>query len=99
MLSMASTYKWTPWKSLLLDAPTQHHHLIHASGVFDLLRDYIAYQEFQVLMGTHDVIQAKFFQRKLENENIDVEPLNDSCFRKAYRTIMFDFVIPFMIMI
>lgn len=73
MLSMASTYKWTPWKSLLLDDPTQHHDLVHASGVFDLLRDYIADQGFQVLMGTHDINQAKFFQRKLENDNIDVK--------------------------
>jgi exonuclease SbcC len=24
-------------------------------------------------MGTHDVIQGKFFQRKLQNENIDVK--------------------------
>lgn len=73
MLSMASTYKWTPWKSLLLDDPTQHHDLVHASGVFDLLRDYITDQGFQVLMGTHDVVQAKFFQRKLQNENIEVK--------------------------
>ncbi|AJH15840.1 AAA family ATPase [Myroides profundi] len=73
MLSMASTYKWTPWKSLLLDDPTQHHDLVHASGVFDLLRDYIVDQDFQVLMGTHDINQAKFFQRKLENDNIDVK--------------------------
>ena len=73
MLSMASTYKWTPWKSLLLDDPTQHHDLVHASGVFDLLRDYIIDQDFQILMGTHDAVQAKFFQRKLQNENIDVK--------------------------
>lgn len=73
MLSMASTYKWTSWKSLLLDDPTQHHDLVHASGVFDLLRDYITDQGFQVLMGTHDAVQAKFFQRKLQNENVDVK--------------------------
>lgn len=73
MLSMASTYKWTPWKSLLLDDPTQHHDLVHASGVFDLLRDYIIDQGFQILMGTHDAVQAKFFQRKLQNENVDVK--------------------------
>jgi exonuclease SbcC len=73
MLSMASSYKWTPWKSLLLDDPTQHHDLVHASGVFDLLRDYIIDQDFQILMGTHDAVQAKFFQRKLQNENIDVK--------------------------
>lgn len=73
MLSMASSYKWTPWKSLLLDDPTQHHDLVHASGVFDLLRDYITDQDFQILMGTHDTVQGKFFQRKLQNENIDVK--------------------------
>lgn len=72
MLSMASSYKWTPWKSLLLDDPTQHHDLVHASGVFDLLRDYITGQDFQILMGTHDTVQGKFFQRKLQNENVDV---------------------------
>ena len=73
MLSMASSYKWTPWKSLLLDDPTQHHDLVHASSVFDLLRDYIVDQDFQILMGTHDTIQGKFFQRKLQNENIDIK--------------------------
>jgi exonuclease SbcC len=73
MLSMASSYKWTPWKSLLLDDPTQHHDLVHASGVFDLLREYITDQGFQILMGTHDAVQGKFFQRKLQNENIDVK--------------------------
>lgn len=73
MLSMASSYKWTSWKSLLLDDPTQHHDLVHASGVFDLLRDYILDQDFQILMGTHDAIQGKFFQRKLQNEHIDVK--------------------------
>lgn len=73
MLSMASSYKWTPWKSLLLDDPTQHHDLVHASGVFDLLRDYITEQNFQVLMGTHDTVQGKFFQRKLQNDAIDVK--------------------------
>lgn len=58
---------------MLLDDPTQHHDLVHASGVFDLLRDYIIDQDFQILMGTHDAIQGKFFQRKLQNENIDVK--------------------------
>ena len=41
MLSMANKYEWTPWKALLLDDPTQHHDLVHASSVFDVLRDYI----------------------------------------------------------
>lgn len=70
MLSMANKYQWTPWKALLLDDPTQHHDLVHASSVFDVLRDYIIDLDYQVMLSTHDSIQAKFFQRKLENEGV-----------------------------
>jgi DNA repair protein SbcC/Rad50 len=42
MLAMAKTYQWSPWKALLLDDPTQHHDLVHASSVFDLLRDFMS---------------------------------------------------------
>lgn len=70
MLSMANKYEWTPWKALLLDDPTQHHDLVHASSVFDVLRDYIIDLDYQVMMTTHDSIQARFFQRKLENEGV-----------------------------
>lgn len=70
MLSMANRYQWTSWKALLLDDPTQHHDLVHASSVFDVLRDYIIDFDYQVMMSTHDSIQAKFFQRKLQNEGV-----------------------------
>lgn len=70
MLSMANKYQWTSWKALLLDDPTQHHDLVHASSVFDVLRDYIIDLDYQVMMSTHDSTQAKFFQRKLENEGV-----------------------------
>ena len=70
MLSLANQYQWTPWKALLLDDPTQHHDLVHASSVFDVLRDYIIDLDYQVMMSTHDSIQARFFQRKLENEGV-----------------------------
>lgn len=76
LLAMATTYSWTPWKALLLDDPTQHHDLVHASGVFDLLRKYILAQDFQVLLGTHDSVQARFFQRKLQNDGIPVNVWN-----------------------
>lgn len=70
LLAMAQTYQWSPWKALLLDDPTQHHDLVHAASVFDLLRDYIVDHGFQVVMATHDSVQAKFFMRKLENDGI-----------------------------
>ncbi|MCD6010832.1 MAG: hypothetical protein K0Q79_694 [Flavipsychrobacter sp.] len=70
LLAMAQKYQWSPWRTLLLDDPTQHHDLVHASAVFDLLRDYITTFDFQVLLATHDTVQAKFFMRKLENDGI-----------------------------
>jgi len=76
MLSMAKTYQWTPWKALLLDDPTQHHDLVHAAGVFDLLRDTIVDEQFQILLGTHDNVQASFFQRKLQNDGVPVRVWN-----------------------
>lgn len=76
LLSMAYKYQWSEWKGLLLDDPTQHHDLVHAAGVFDLLRDYIYDHGFQVLLTTHDPVHAKFFKRKLENDGIPVNILN-----------------------
>ena len=73
MLAMANKYEWTSWKGLLLDDPTQHHDLVHAASVFDVLRDYIIDLDYQVLMSTHDSIQARFFKRKLENEGVPVK--------------------------
>jgi len=73
LLSMAYKYQWSNWKGLLLDDPTQHHDLVHAAGVFDLLRDYIFDHDFQVLLSTHDPIHAKFFMRKLENDGVPVK--------------------------
>lgn len=73
LLAMAQKHQWSPWRGLLLDDPTQHHDLVHASAVFDLLRDYIAEHEFQVLLATHDTVQARFFMRKLENDGIPVK--------------------------
>lgn len=71
MLAMAKQHHWTPWRALLLDDPTQHHDLVHASSVFDLLRDYIFDFDFQLMLSTHDSQQANFFRRKLENDGIE----------------------------
>jgi len=70
LLAMAQKYQWSPWRILLLDDPTQHHDLVHAAAVFDLLRDYIVEYDFQIVLATHDSVQAKYFMRKLENDGI-----------------------------
>lgn len=73
MLSLACKYKWTQWKGLLLDDPTQYHDLVNSASLFDLLRDYIIEFDYQIMMSTHDIMQAKFFKRKLENEGVPVK--------------------------
>lgn len=75
LLSMARVHPWSSWKALLLDDPTQHHDLVHASAVFDVLRDYIVEHGFQTLVTTHDPVQARFFARKLENDGVQVKLL------------------------
>lgn len=70
MMSMATRYQWSSWKGLLLDDPIQHHDLVHASGVFDLLRDYIIDFDYQLIMATHDESQARYFMRKLVNDGV-----------------------------
>ncbi|MCG6278463.1 hypothetical protein K6U59_16835 [Vibrio vulnificus] len=76
LLSMALANPWSPWRALLLDDPTQHHDLVHASAIFDVLRDYILEYGFQLLMTTHDPVQARFMSRKLENDGIQVRIVN-----------------------
>ena len=73
LLSMAVSHQWSPWKALLLDDPTQHHDLVHASAVFDLLRDYIVDHGFQIVIATHDALQARYFLRKLRNDGIEAK--------------------------
>ncbi|OUC57558.1 AAA family ATPase [Acinetobacter seifertii] len=73
LLSMALVHQWSPWKGLLLDDPTQHHDLVHASAVFDVLRDYISEYGFQIIMTTHDPVQARYFARKLKNDGIQTQ--------------------------
>jgi DNA repair exonuclease SbcCD ATPase subunit len=71
LLSMALEHQWSSWRGLLLDDPTQHHDLVHASSVFDVLRDYIVDHGYQVVIATHDALQARYFMRKLQNDGIE----------------------------
>jgi exonuclease SbcC len=72
LMAMAQKQNWSPWRALLLDDPTQHHDLVHSSSVFDLLRDFIVESGFQLILTTHDKVQANFLRRKLENDGVAV---------------------------
>ncbi|MDV7024305.1 hypothetical protein R4P48_16655 [Atlantibacter subterranea] len=71
LLAMALEHQWSSWRGLLLDDPTQHHDLVHASSVFDVLRDYIVDHGYQIVIATHDSLQARYFMRKLQNDGIE----------------------------
>lgn len=72
LLAMALGHSWSPWRALLLDDPTQHHDIVHASAVFDVLREYVVDHQFQLVFATHDALQARFLRRKLENDGVEV---------------------------
>lgn len=90
MLAMANTYEWTPWKGLLLDDPTQHHDLVHSASVFDLLRDYIINNKYQILLGTHDSVHANFFKRKLDNDGVPARIWNLTSDNDGVKAICLD---------
>lgn len=72
LLTMARTHAWSNWRCLLLDDPTQHHDLVAAGAVFEVLREYVGEHGFQIVLATHDATQARYFERMLKNDDLPV---------------------------
>lgn len=70
LLAMATTFRWSRWPALILDDPTQHNDLIHATNLIEVLRNLVFTEGFQVFMSTHDREFAEFVQRKFKNAMI-----------------------------
>ncbi len=70
VLAMSLRRKWSTWKGLLLDDPTQHHDLVHASSVFDVLRSFITDHQYQLILATHDMQQAQFLANKVRHYSV-----------------------------
>jgi hypothetical protein len=70
MLAASATFPWSRWKALLLDDPTQYHDLIHATSLFDVLRNMVRFAGYQIIISTHDDEQAGFLRRKLDSVRI-----------------------------
>lgn len=66
MLAASTTFPWSRWRALLLDDPTQYNDLIHATALFDVLRNLIRFAGYQIFVSTHDNEQAGFLRRKLD---------------------------------
>lgn len=70
LLAMATTFRWSRWPALILDDPTQHNDLIHATNLIEVLRTLVLTEGFQVFMSTHDREFAEFVQKKFKNAMI-----------------------------
>ncbi|HEY1811404.1 MAG TPA: AAA family ATPase [Kofleriaceae bacterium] len=66
MLAASTAFPWSRWRALLLDDPTQYNDLIHATALYDVLRNLVHLAGYQVFISTHDNEQAAFFRRKLD---------------------------------
>jgi len=72
LFSMSVAYGWSRWKSLLLDAPTQHNDLIHVAAFVEVIRNLVLSKKYQVVICTHDIEESDFIKRKLKASKINV---------------------------
>jgi DNA repair exonuclease SbcCD ATPase subunit len=71
LLSMSIAYRWSRWRALLLDDPLQHNDIIHASSFIEVLRNLVRYQQYQVIVSTHDYQLADYIRRKMAAAKLD----------------------------
>jgi len=43
MLAASTAFPWSRWRVLMLDDPTQYNDLIHATALFDVLRNLVRF--------------------------------------------------------
>jgi DNA repair exonuclease SbcCD ATPase subunit len=70
LFAASSAYQWSCWPALMLDDPTQYNDLVHATALFEVVRNLAAFKRYQIIMSTHDHQQARFYRRKLEASGV-----------------------------
>lgn len=63
-------YKWSNWRALLLDDPLQHNDIIHAAAFADVMRNLVEYENYQLLMTSHDRAEGEYLFRKFDAANL-----------------------------
>jgi DNA repair exonuclease SbcCD ATPase subunit len=67
ILCAASTaYRWSRWRTLLLDDPLQHNDIIHTAAFVDVMRNLVELQGYQLIMSSHDRAESDFIARKFD---------------------------------
>lgn len=72
LFAAASAYRWSRWRALLLDDPLQSSDLLHTSSFLDILRGLIIKENYQVILSSHDMEEAKYIIRKCKQSGVSV---------------------------
>lgn len=64
MITASVLLPWSRWRALLLDDPLQHADVIKVGAFADLIRALCSDKQHQVIMTTHDRVQADFIAAK-----------------------------------
>jgi energy-coupling factor transporter ATP-binding protein EcfA2 len=72
MLTWNGAFPWSFWSALLLDDPLQYSDTLHVSGLADTLRGLLEANRMQIILSTHDVDLARYFERKFRARGIEV---------------------------
>lgn len=70
MLAASCIYRWSRWRGVLLDDPTQYQDLTHSTSLFEVIRNLAVDAGFQVIVAVHDRAQADFLVRKLMSASV-----------------------------
>jgi DNA repair exonuclease SbcCD ATPase subunit len=64
MITASVLLPWSRWKALLLDDPLQHADVIKVGAFADMIRALSSDMKHQIIMTTHDRVQADFIAAK-----------------------------------
>ena len=66
MITASVLLPWSRWRALLLDDPLQHADVIKVGAFADLIRSLCQDEKHQIILTTHDQIQAEFIAAKFQ---------------------------------
>ena len=71
LLSANLTYSWSKWRAVLIDDPLQYADIVNASAFMDVVCNLVRQKGYQVILSTHDPVQADFCLRKCRAAKIE----------------------------
>lgn len=70
LFAFHSRFQWSNWPALILDDPFQASDVVRAGALIDVLRNFSAERDTQIIMTTHDPQIADWTKRKMERRGL-----------------------------